>query len=125
MLDAFADLPMPNLAEQLDDSRFSIKTQEGVAQDTYDFNLSINDPAQNGFWGFDATDLRIVGSANIRDTHFGYEAPLNVFRVEVELQDEDVEEILKVNPKAKKPAIKEFLVEVGDVTLGDDFPKDT
>ena len=100
MLDAFADLPMPDLA--LDDSRFSIKTQEGVAQDTYDFDLLITDPEM---MGFGATDLRIVGSANIRDTHFSYEAPLNVFRVEVGMEDEDTPEILKVNPKAQKPNI--------------------
>ena len=62
--------------------------------------MSINDPAKDGFLGFEATDLRVVGSANIRDTHFGYEAPLTLLRVEVGMEDEDVPEILKVNPKA-------------------------
>ena len=86
--------------------------------------MSINDPENDGFLGFEGTDLRIVGSANIRDTHFGYEAPLNLLRVEVGMEDEEVEEILKVNPNAKKPNVKEFKVTVGEVTLGDDFPKD-
>ena len=69
--------------------------------------------------------MRIVGSANIRDTHFGFEAPCNLLRIEVGLEDEDVEEILQVNANAQKPAIKDFKLEVGAVTLGDDFPKDT
>ena len=37
MLDSFSDLAMTGVEEQLTDSRFSIKTQEGVAVDTYDF----------------------------------------------------------------------------------------
>ena len=86
--------------------------------------MSINDPNKNGFLGFEADDLRIVGSANIRNTHFSYEAPVTLLRVEVEMENEDQEEILKVNPKAKKPGVKEFKIEIGAVTLGADFPKD-
>lgn len=37
MLDSFADLPMAGVEETLTDSRFSIKPQEGVAMDSYDF----------------------------------------------------------------------------------------
>ena len=124
MLDSFSDLPMPDIGSLLDDSRFSIKTQEGIAQDTYDFNMSINDPNKNGFLGFEADDLRIVGSANIRNTNFSYEAPITLLRVEVEMEKEDQAEVLKVNPKAQKPGVKEFKIEVGAVTLGADFPKD-
>ena len=124
MLDAFSDIAMPDTESLIDNGRFSLKTQEGVAQDTYDFNMSINDP-DAGFMGFEATDLRIVGSANIRDAHFGFEAPLNLLRVEVGIGDEDIEEILKINPKAKKPVISEFKLEIGEVTLGDEFPRDT
>ena len=74
---------MPDIGSLLEDSRFSLTTQEGVAQDTYDFNMSINDPNQAGFMGFYATDLRVVGSANIRGTEFSYEAPITQLRVEV------------------------------------------
>lgn len=123
MLDTFTDVPVPDVANLLDDCRFSLKTSEGVAQDSYDFDFSINDP-DKGFMGFQATDLRVVGSANIRDTHFGFEAPCKLLRVEVGLEAEDVEEILQVNPNAKKPAVTDFKIEVGEVTLGDDFPKD-
>jgi hypothetical protein len=61
--------------------------------------MSINDP-DKGFLGFEATDLRVVGSADIRGTHFGYEVPIDLLRVEVGLEAEDTEEILRVNPQA-------------------------
>ena len=61
--------------------------------------MSIDDP-DKGFLGFEARDLRVVGSANIRDTHFGYEVPIDLLRVDVGLESEDVEEILRVNPAA-------------------------
>ena len=93
MLDSFTDIPMSETSEVLVDSRFSVQVPEGIAADSYDFDMSINDP-NKGFLGFEATDLRIVGSANLRDTHFGYAAPCNLLRVEVGLEDEDVEEIL-------------------------------
>lgn len=124
MLDSFSDLAMTGVEEQLTDSRFSIKTQEGVAVDTYDFQMSINDP-DKGFLGFEATDLRVVGSASIRDTAFGYEVPISLLRVEVEMVGEDQEEVLRVNPAAQKPSVKEFRLDLGTVSLGDDFPKDT
>ena len=99
MLDSFADVGLPETASVLEDSRFSIRPPEGTPQDNYDFDMSINDP-NKGFWGFQATDLRIVGSANIRDTHFGFEAPCNLLRVEVGLEEEDVKEIKDINPNA-------------------------
>lgn len=123
MLDAFSNIPMDS-TESIENGRFSLKTQEGIAQDLYDFNMSINDP-DLGFLGFEATDLRIVGSGNFQNTHFGFESPVNLLRIEVGLEDEDMVEILKVNPKAKKPTVGEFKLEIGEVALGDEFPKDT
>ena len=67
MLEAFSDLKLSveEKSEKCPDfsnALFSLKPNEGIDFDSYDFDVSINDP-DKGYMGFEGKDLRIVGTA--------------------------------------------------------------
>ena len=74
MLDAFADLKITPEAksEQCPDfssATFSVIPNEGVDFETYDFDVSLNDPAKGGYLGFEGKDLRLKGTATFGEGH--------------------------------------------------------
>lgn len=101
---------------------FDLVPADGSDPADYDFELSINDE-DKGYLGFQALDLVFRGSATFgeedssRDVSFS--APLDKMRVEGQLVDEESPEILKLNKRAKKNAVKDFSLEIGNVNFED------
>ena len=120
MLDAFSELKL-SLEEksekcpELNSATFDLTTREGVDKDTYDFNLSMDD-----WLGFEAKDLRLVGTAQFEgDRESAFQVPVDLLKLEAEFVAEDNEEVLQINPKAEKPTVKDFTLEIGDVVFDD------
>ena len=121
MLDAFSDLTLTlteksEICPGLNSAIFSLKTNEGVDIDTFDFKLSMDE-----WLGFDSTELRMVGTAKMGDDdrEVAFTVPVELFRMEAEFVPEDNDDVLKINKKALKPTVKDFTFTVGDVTFDD------
>lgn len=127
ILEAFSDLKLsveektercPDFAHAV----FSLTTNEGVDIDSYDFDVSINDP-DKGYLGFEGKDLRIVGKATFGADEsaepVGFSAPVNALRLEAEFVPEDNKDVLEINKSAQKPALKEFEFDLGTVVFDD------
>ena len=100
---------------------FSLETNEGIDQQAYDFDLSINDEGKD-YLGFEGKDLRVVGKAQFGgedQPELSFSAPVTSYKLEAEFVDEDDEQITAVNKYAKKPVVKDFSFEVGEVTFED------
>lgn len=122
MLEAFAGLKITLNEEEkeikcadLKSATFSLTTQEGVDVDSYDFDLSMDD-----WLGFKATDLRLTGTAQFGDDkESAFTLPVTEMKLEAEFVPEDNAEVLQINPNALKPTVKDFVFEVGDLSLDD------
>ena len=120
MLDAFTDLKLTptekdEACPDLISATYSLTTQEGVNINDYDFDLSLDD-----WLGFGATDLRLTGTATFDgDREVSFNAPVELFRLEAEFVPEDNNEVLQINPKALKPTVKDFVFNLGDISLDD------
>jgi len=124
MLEAFSDLKL-NVEEKsekcptFESAVFSVVPNEGVDLDTYDFDVSLNDP-EKGYLGFEGKDLRITGTATFGEGHeVAFSAPIDKLKLEAEFVPEDNKEVLEINKKAMKPALKEFDLEIGTVVFAD------
>jgi len=95
-------------------------TMEGVDQDSYDFDLSINDEGKD-YMGFEGKDLRMVGKVQFGEDapELSYSAPITAFKLEAEFAQEDDEQIIAVNKNAQKPIVKDFEFEIGALTFED------
>ena len=67
MFDAFKDIPLSELPDQITEAKFSVEPNEGINIDDYDFDVSINDP-NKGYLGFEGNNLRAVGVITISDS---------------------------------------------------------
>lgn len=124
MLEAFSDLKISveeksEKCPDFESAVFSLKPNEGIDIDSYDFDVSINDP-DKGYLGFEGKDLRITGIAKFGEgREISFSAPIDKLRLEAEFVPEDNKEVLEINKEAQKPALKEFDLEVGTVTFED------
>jgi len=124
MLEAFSDLKLSveeksERCPTFESAVFSLMPNEGIDLDTYDFDASINDP-EKGYLGFEGKDLRITGTAKFGEgKEVAFSAPIDKLKLEAEFVPEDNKEVLEINKNAKKPALKEFELEVGTVTFDD------
>lgn len=64
---------------------------EGINLDDYDFEFSLNNPDFGGYLGFAGKDLFVKGTGKVKgsDTEFKFSAPVEQFKVEVELVPDD------------------------------------
>ena len=120
MLEAFSNLKLTLNEEsekcpELKSAVFNLTTQEGVNSSDYDFTLSLDD------WiGFEGKDLRLVGTAQFgEDKETAFSVPVTEFKLEAEFVAEDNTEVLQINPKAQKPTVKDFSLELDDISLDD------
>ena len=127
MLDAFSDLKLSveEKSESCPDFQnavFSLKPNEDIDFNDYDFDVSINDP-EKGYLGFEGKNLRVVGTATfgVDDAAktVSFTAPVNALKIEAEFVAEDNKEVLEINKNAQKPALKEFEFDLGFVAFED------
>ena len=125
MLEAFSGLKLSveeksEKCPTFESAVFSLIPNEGIDPETYDFDVSLNDP-EKGYLGFEGKDLRITGTASFGEgKEVTFVAPIDKLKLEAEFVPEDSKEVLEINKKAKKPALKEFELEVGTVVFDDD-----
>ena len=78
--------------------------------------MSLNDPDM-GFLGFQGSNLRIVGKAKYNGNEFNYEAPISMFKLEIEMKPDVDADVAKINQDAMMPTVKDFTFTLGDMTL--------
>ena len=62
--------------------------------------------------------MRITGAAKFEDeSESNFAAPVHLFKLEAEFVPEDNAEVLQINPKALKPTVKDFTIDLGDVSF--------
>ena len=115
-MDSRDEANFPDFA--LDDMIVSLKPNEGIDVEDYDFVISLNDETL-GFLGFQGDNLRVQGSATLDGASFSFEAPVSTMRLEVELVEDEDEDAKKYNEDAMMPTAKDFVFELGDFSLGD------
>ena len=105
MLEAFSDLKISveeksEKCPDFESAVFSLKPNEGIDVDSYDFDVSINDP-DKGYLGFEGKDLRITGIAKFGEgREISFSAPIDKLRLEAEFVPEDNKEVLEINKEA-------------------------
>ena len=107
---------------QLSQATFDVKVADGIDVDTYDFDLSTNEAE---YVGFEGKNLQVTGTAVLNDeagTEVSFSAPIDTFKMEMEFVSEDNNEILKVNPHAEKPSVKDFTFDLGALSFADGNP---
>ncbi len=82
MLEAFSDLSFSveeksEACPALTGATFKLTTNEGIALEDYDFDVSLND-ADKGYLGFEGKDLRVTGSVKLgEDRDVTFSAPID------------------------------------------------
>ena len=125
MLDVLADIEgkPDEVNEKCPDfksMKYSIVVNEGIAIEDYDFNVSLGEGSDE-YTGFEARDLRVVGTAAFGDDEreVPFTAPVDTLRMSMEFVPEDNPDVVMINKKATKPTVKEFSFEVGTVAFED------
>jgi hypothetical protein len=89
---------------------------KSVAQDDYDFTISMKDPLYDEMFGVMGQDLSVIGQATGTDgVSFDYEANLSTFMIDILEEPETDEKVLKFNKEAKQFVPGQFNVKVDDV----------
>lgn len=126
LLDSFSnlaldDIVLPGEGLIVSDLRATMTTADNSAIDAYDFMLAFND-GEHDFLGFQGENLKFTGTGKIGDTPFTWEAPVDVFKLEVEMVKDFNEEILKYNENAVMPEVKQFSAKIGDLIFTEGAP---
>ena len=98
---------------ELDIAIYSIVPNEGIDFESWNLDVSYND-REKGYLGVESKDLRVIGELTLNQTEtLSFTAPIEAFKLEIDIVPDTNEEFIAVNRKAVMPIVKEFKFEVG------------